>query len=34
MIFDPTMQIVIGNMGWFDKGALWIFDRNCPGCLP
>jgi len=26
MIFDPMAQIVVGNMGWVDKGALWIFD--------
>jgi hypothetical protein len=26
MIFDSTAQIVIDSMGWFDKGALWIFD--------
>lgn len=26
MIFDAEAQLVIGNMGWVDKGALWSFN--------
>jgi len=26
MIFDATANLVVGNMGWVDKGALWAFD--------
>jgi hypothetical protein len=28
MIFDPAAHIVVGNMGWVDKGALWTFDTQ------
>ena len=26
MIFDPESNLVVGNSGWIDKGALWTFD--------
>ena len=26
MIFDANAQLVVGNLGWVDKGALWTFN--------
>lgn len=26
MIYDAAAQVVVGNLGWVDKGALWVFD--------
>jgi hypothetical protein len=26
LIFDANAQLVVGNMGWIDKGALWTFN--------
>jgi hypothetical protein len=26
LIFDANAQLVVGNMGWIDRGALWTFD--------
>jgi len=26
LIFDASAQLVVGNMGWVDKGALWTFN--------
>ena len=28
MIFDQQTGIVVGNLGWVDRGSLWIFDAG------
>jgi hypothetical protein len=26
MIFDEAAQRIVGNLGWVDKGSLWVYD--------
>lgn len=26
MIYDSSTQTIVGNLGWVDRGALWVFD--------
>jgi hypothetical protein len=26
MIYNDTTNTIVGNLGWVDRGSLWLFD--------